>query len=170
MNVVDVRSASHSATQRQKNENMRVFVRSSGARCAGGECYEKPIVLRERRGGMSLGPGWRCGRGAEGGGKAENPKQTAAAVNVITTWQWRLFQKCLAWLRPIPLLNAQMPFVSLAFSTTMLLAPNPPGSRPCCSMPYFPEPGVDRESHSDEANKYFYVVFRGHIPGTYTDS
>ncbi|KAJ7822844.1 hypothetical protein B0H13DRAFT_2376434 [Mycena leptocephala] len=52
----------------------------------------------------------------------------------------------------------------------MLLALNPPGSRPCCSMPYFPEPGVDRESHSDEANKYFYVVFRGHIPGTYTDS
>ncbi|KAJ7846649.1 hypothetical protein B0H13DRAFT_1907679 [Mycena leptocephala] len=57
----------------------------------------------------------------------------------------------------------------LAFFTAMLLAPNPPGTRPCCSIPYFPNPGVDRESHSDAANKFFYVVFCSHIPGTYTD-
>ncbi|KAJ7022890.1 hypothetical protein C8F04DRAFT_1194050 [Mycena alexandri] len=46
--------------------------------------------------------------------------------------------------------------------------PNPPGTRPCCSMPYYPDPGVDTELHSDSTNTNFYVVERGFVTGTYT--
>lgn len=47
--------------------------------------------------------------------------------------------------------------------------PNPPGTRPCCSMPYYPCPDVDTELHSDSSETNFYVVERGFVVGTYTD-
>ncbi|KAJ7024567.1 hypothetical protein C8F04DRAFT_1192244 [Mycena alexandri] len=50
-----------------------------------------------------------------------------------------------------------------------LRIPNPPGTRPTCTMPYYPCPGVDTERHSDSADKHFYVVERGFVVGTYTD-
>ncbi|KAJ7027249.1 hypothetical protein C8F04DRAFT_1189686 [Mycena alexandri] len=48
--------------------------------------------------------------------------------------------------------------------------PNPPGTRPCCTMPYYPSPGVDVDLHSDSSETYFYVVERGFVVGTYTDA
>ncbi|KAJ7019901.1 hypothetical protein C8F04DRAFT_1275728 [Mycena alexandri] len=48
--------------------------------------------------------------------------------------------------------------------------PNPPGTRPCCTMPYYPSPNVDTELHSDSAETNFYVVERGFVVGTYTEA
>ncbi|KAJ7119386.1 hypothetical protein C8R46DRAFT_1238659 [Mycena filopes] len=58
--------------------------------------------------------------------------------------------------------------ISLLIVFMALRAPNPPGSRPCCAMPYYPDPGVDRTLHSDSADSWFHVVERGFITGTFT--
>ncbi|KAJ7025314.1 hypothetical protein C8F04DRAFT_1191584 [Mycena alexandri] len=47
--------------------------------------------------------------------------------------------------------------------------PNPPGTRPCCTMPYYPSPGVETELHSDSADTHFYLVEAGFVVGCYTD-
>ncbi|KAJ7027744.1 hypothetical protein C8F04DRAFT_1189301 [Mycena alexandri] len=39
----------------------------------------------------------------------------------------------------------------------------------CCPMPYYPDPGVDIDTHSQDARKYFYVVKEGRIKGTFTN-
>ncbi|KAJ7029732.1 hypothetical protein C8F04DRAFT_1187409 [Mycena alexandri] len=48
--------------------------------------------------------------------------------------------------------------------------PNPPGTRPCCTMPYYPSPNVDTKLHSDSAETNFYVVERSFVVGTYTEA
>ncbi|KAJ7141819.1 hypothetical protein C8R46DRAFT_1233526 [Mycena filopes] len=60
--------------------------------------------------------------------------------------------------------------ISLLILFMALRAPNPPGSRPCCAMPYYPDPGVDRTLHSDSADSWFHVVERGFITGTFTNA
>ncbi|KAJ7724197.1 hypothetical protein B0H16DRAFT_1472468 [Mycena metata] len=57
----------------------------------------------------------------------------------------------------------------IAHPTMFLRKPNPPGTRPTCSMPYYPCPEINTELHSDSADKFFYVVERGFVVGTYTD-
>ncbi|KAJ7758850.1 hypothetical protein DFH07DRAFT_772426 [Mycena maculata] len=55
---------------------------------------------------------------------------------------------------------------------TNLLANNmaPATARPVCSMPYYPDTGVDHVAHNQDAQCKFYVVSRGRIPATYTSA
>ncbi|KAJ7431402.1 hypothetical protein B0H11DRAFT_1941806 [Mycena galericulata] len=45
-----------------------------------------------------------------------------------------------------------------------------PTGRPTCTMPYYPESGVDRDVHSETSGCKFYVVLHGFVKGTYTSA
>ncbi|KAJ6504286.1 hypothetical protein C8R47DRAFT_1210351 [Mycena vitilis] len=51
-------------------------------------------------------------------------------------------------------------------------ASQPPAQplRPCCPMPYHPDVGVDRNTHSEDAGKSFYVVKAGRVKGVFTNA
>ncbi|KAJ7155743.1 hypothetical protein C8R46DRAFT_1041099 [Mycena filopes] len=54
-------------------------------------------------------------------------------------------------------------------STPTSTAP-PSTVRLVCSMPFYPDPGVDLSAHSSDSRKSFYVVREGRIKGTFTNS
>ncbi|KAJ7622614.1 hypothetical protein DFH06DRAFT_1322444 [Mycena polygramma] len=66
----------------------------------------------------------------------------------------------------VPSFPASQPFLASQPSVSQPSAQPP---RPCCPMPYHPDVGVDRKTHSEDAGKAFYVVKSGRVKGVFTN-
>ncbi|KAJ7123330.1 hypothetical protein C8R46DRAFT_1238058 [Mycena filopes] len=59
--------------------------------------------------------------------------------------------------------------VNTQFTIDQPVLDNALPTRSTCPMPYYPEPGVDRDIHSGAAGRKFYVCIPAHVQGTFTE-